>query len=198
MDELKKFTVKNFIKYGTPCFGCDKPNNFYIGYSDIGSVVLVNQNKYTVVLTDEYVEVNLHIQYAATLKIIIYHKNNKVLTNDVGKLNEFLRQRDLFLWTQCHHCGSEIRSSLLQFNCQTNNSLVIAPVTIFYEFFKIIDNKSIYYVNSAFDTKQTIAIINKEGNTLSDLKFDLPLLPKYEMKTKEYIINKLRTYILYS
>lgn len=206
MDDPKKFLVKDFIKYATPCFGCGKPNNFYLGYNNILPDVKEIQplaGQYSVIITEKYLEVHLEIKYNSMFGILIFHKNNKVITQDINKLNEFLKIRNLFLWSHCHQCSSEIRSQPLTFNFNSSYPIgsFVNPTTISYEFFKIIDRNNTYFINSTCDKDQTTILVtspSQEEALAADLSFTLPFLPKYQMKNKEYLINKIRTYILYS
>ena len=123
----KKFFVKDFVQYVTPCFGCDRANDLSFAFINKGSGELKEGGRVKAIVTDKYVQVDLHIRYSSTLTLWIFHKTNKIVTSEDVNFSNFLAKRDLFLVGHCGGCETEIMSNKLDF--QTFNK-VVGPTTI--------------------------------------------------------------------
>lgn len=221
--EHKKFFVKDFIRYATPCFGCGEPNDFDIGFREkadtsklptlmnMGTFVAASSPPYFLpesghlkpVIRNTHLEIDLSIKYKSKLRLqlLIYYKTNKILTSNNHELASYLEKRDLFLIGQCNKCQTEIVSNNLEF---LPNKQIISPVTIKSELIIIANKKQVFVVTSNFEKEETQANVyaTQESGLIkhsgSDLHFNLPLLPKYKMRSQEHLIKKLNTYVLFS
>lgn len=199
--ENKKFFVKDFIKYCSPCFACDKLMDLKFGFYEKGSeppeLDLVRAKTVSTVVTDKYVEVELSVRYRTNLKIWIFHRNNKVVTSDGVSFSNYLAERKLYLACICS-CRSSIVSNDLDF--QTFNG-VVAPTTLRYETFDIIVRNRRYWLQSNFEEQKSVGTVrtyiapNVSG---PDLVFDMKLLPKYKLGDRQKLVDKLNTYSIFS
>ena len=200
--EHKKFFVKDFIHYCSPCFVCGYTMTFKFGFNGNGQDALFPDctwaNTAMTIVTDKYTVVDLSIRYRANLKIYIYHRNNKLVTSDNVSFSDYLAKRKLFLICYCVGCDSSISSRNLDF--QTFNG-VVSPTTIRYENFLISHKNRRYQLRSDFDKQKSIGTVrtytapNVSG---PDLVFEMKLLPKYKLGNKQKLIDKLNTYALFS
>lgn len=192
---MKKFTVKDFIAYNNPCFSCGSPINFRIGSLD-----LENKSDATYLrpsVQPNFTEIDLLITYNDSLRLNIFHKTNKILTNSQQGLTKYLSTRKLFLSSTCSKCYTQIESQYLDINIDKG---YVNAVGISTERLMVSDKENLYQVNSFFMAEKTSLIVDKLDRTrpLSPLTLDLPLMPKYRFKNKEHFISKMKTYIIFS
>lgn len=192
---MKKFTVADFIAYNNPCFSCDNQINFKIGFLDLESRADVSYLRPTV--TPNYTEIDLVITYSDALKLYIFHKTNKILTNNQQGLTRYLSGHKLFLHSACDKCYTQVESQYLDFNL---NKGFVNAVGISTERLIVMDNRNIYQINSFFMADKSHLTVDRIDKTqpLSPTTMDLPLLPKYRFRDKKHFLEKMKTYILFS
>jgi len=192
---MKKFTVKDFIFYNSPCFSCGSRTHFDIGYynsdTDDASILLrplINSN---------YTEVDISITYTNALKLYIFHSNNKILTNNSQALIKYLSNHKLFLISECLNtkCACRIQSQYLVFNLEKCH---IEAVPISFENLTVTDENNIYHIESWFEGEahSKVSYTRKDTNKKTSLK--LSLLPKFSFKNKQHFITKMKTIIVFS
>ena len=194
---MRKFTVKDFIEYNGPCFSCGNQINFRIGFLDLETKADISYLK--PIVTPTSTEIDLIIKYsnAEALKLHIFHKTNKILTNSVQGLTKYLSSRKLFLSSTCDRCYTQIESQYLDINIDKG---FIAAVGISTERLMVNDGTNMYQINSFFMANKTNLVVDRLDRTkpLSPLILDLPLLPKYKFRDKEHFLHKMKTYITFS
>jgi hypothetical protein len=194
---MRKFTVKDFIAYNNPCFSCNSQINFRIGFLDLETKADISYLRPAV--TPTYTEVDLIIKYANTdaLKLYIFHKTNKILTNSQQGLTKYLSSRKLFLSSTCDKCYTQIESQYLDFNLDKG---FVSAVGISSERLMVSDGDNLYQINSFFMAEKSNLIVDKldKVRPLSPFQLDLPLIPKYRFKDKAHFIHKMKTYITFS
>jgi hypothetical protein len=200
--EEKKFFVKDFIKYCSPCFGCGDLMTFRLGYRDKGSDDLIpddlRSNTAMAIVTDEYIEVELSMRYRTNLKVWIYHRNQKVVASNQHTFNEYVAKKELYLYSRCPFvCNSRIMSKVLDF--QRYNGIV-APTSLRYEEFHISHKNKVYSIASDFVGNRSVGTLRTylASNQPSDLEWEMKLLPKYKMITQQKLIDKLDIYAVFS
>lgn len=195
---MKRFTVKDFIAYNNPCFSCSNPINFRIGFLDTDNPqAVVSYLRPTV--TGLYTEIELKIKYAhaEALKLLVFHKTNKILTNSNQGLTEYLSSHKLFLTSSCDRCYTLIESQYLDFNLEKG---YLNAVGIWIERLMVNDDANVYQINSNFlnnESELTVDRIDK-AKPLSPFRIKLSLLPKYRFKDKEHFLRKIKTYMTFS
>lgn len=192
---MRKFTVKDFIAYNNPCFSCDNQINFKIGFLDLETKADISYLRPTV--TPNYTEIDLVITYSDALKLYIFHKTNKILTNSQQGLTRYLSSHKLFLHSTCDRCYTEIESQFLDFNLDKG---FVGAVGISSERLMVSDRDNLYQVNSFFLADKSNLIVDRLDRTrpLIPLSLELPLLPKYRFKDKKHFLEKMKTYLLFS
>jgi hypothetical protein len=191
---MDKFTVKDFIKHNAPCFSCGKDIGFQIGFYDTIRKDDVGYLRPTV--TPEHTEINLKITYSDAIKLYIFHKDNKILTNNEKGLTEYLERYKLFLSSICAKCSTRIVSQNLSFNLE---KMFVEPVEIKTETLSVVNKDTTYIVDSFFDEQKSfVYIFKKDKSTKLDIKLELSLLPKSKFKDKKAFIDKMKFIILYS
>jgi len=194
---MRKFTVKDFIVYNNPCFSCNSQINFRIGFLDLETKADISYLRPVVAPT--YTEIDLIIKYANTdaLKLYIFHKTNKILTNSQQGLTKYLSSRKLFLSSTCDKCYTQIESQYLDFNIDKG---FVAAVGISSERLMVNDGTNLYQINSFFMAEKSNLIVDKldKVRPLTPFQLDLPLIPKYRFKDKAHFIQKMKTYITFS
>lgn len=196
--EHKKFFVKDFIQYVSPCFGCEKPLSLRIMYKHKKEEENIPSVSLTPVITDKHLAVDLSIKYSSQLRLWIFHKSNTFMVNDNKAFNNYIADHNLWLMAECS-CNTYYYSNDLNF--QTFNfPQTIGATTLRSEHIIIHEKDTTYVIHSDFINNKTAADIFKSvaSSRSNHLTFNLPLLPKYKIKTKQKLLDKLNTYILFS
>lgn len=89
---MKQFTVKDFITYSGPCFSCQSKINFKIGSKTQPQTTISWQPDVylTPVVTNDFIEVDLKINYNDGLSLKIFTKTNKFTTSSMKNLIKHL------------------------------------------------------------------------------------------------------------
>jgi len=192
---MKKFTVKDFIAYNSPCFSCGEKINFKFKI-EFGKEFR-QQNFLRVLVGPNSCLTNLRLNYSSTLQLEIFHETNKILTNNLPELKSYLNNNDLYLYNKCDKCFTTITSQRLEFNL---DKLFINPVELAREMLVVSNETHMYSLVSSFTDATTTAYVDllDESIPVSFVKFTLPLLPLYKIKTREKLINKIKTYLTFS
>lgn len=196
--ESKKFFIKDFIRYSAPCFGCGQLPNVRLLYREKGANGNDPWGNINVQVDDSRVEMDLSIKYRSSLKLWVFHKTNQFLANDNAALSAYIATRDMRLSVECLGCQTTHRTNNLEFQLSNNT---VKATTLLYEMLQVPLKARRYILVSDFLTETTIARVIKyddKGGYLSEIQFDLPLLPKYKLRNKQHLIDKLNTYSLFS
>lgn len=192
---MRKFTVKDFIAYNNPCFNCNNPINFKIGFSNSEPASETSYLRPTVNVL--HTEIDLLITYADAVRLYIFHKTNKIATNNPAGLEKYLSTHQLFLQSTCDTCYTQITSECLDF--QLNKGFVKAA-GIACERLMVSDKENLYQLTSLFATEKSHLVVDKvnRATPLSPFTLETPLLPKYRFKNKQHFLEKIKTYLLFS
>jgi len=192
---MKKFKVKDFIEYNSPCFGCNNHINFKVGFINTIEGVFSYLPKPNV--TPEYTEIDLLINWSSSLTLHIFHKTNKFSTNNVKNLTKYLEDHKLFLYSNCDRCYTEITSQCLNFNFENG---LISAVGLDAERLMVSDKEFSYQISSFYSTGKSNLIVDRidKVKPISPLIIELPLLPKSRFKNRQHFLNKIKTYITFS
>jgi hypothetical protein len=188
---MKSFTVKDFIAYNNPCFSCGEHIN--IRFRTVSKISYVAGLIKPLIKIDS-TTVDLVTKYRNILQLQINNKTNKILSNDIRSLKEFLFDNNIQLISNCSKCNTSITSSYLIFNF---DKWYIEPTTISLEDLIICENNKHYSIISSFMDDESIIYCAKNGGDIV-LSFKSKLLPLYTLKTKENMLNKIKTYLVFS
>lgn len=191
---MKKFTVKDFIAYNNPCFGCDEHISFKIG---IVTDDLDGSAEMRPTVKPEYTVVDLKTTYNKILQLWIFHTSNKIMCSDGKDLAQFLTTNKIFLQSRCNKCLNGIQSQYLEFNLDKG---FVKPTGVSREMFTIKDDTKMYQVTTNVAWGTTTVVVDRLDRTIptSPLVLNLPLLPLYKFKIKARLIEKIKTYITFS
>ena len=197
--EHKKFFVKDFIKYASPCFGCGQPSNIRLQFREKVNALKNNPwGSLNILVDDNQVEMDLSIKYRSLLKLWIFHKTNKFLASDDNAFALYVATYHVHLFVNCLGCQTYHQTNNLEFQLSNNT---VKATTLRAEMLQVPRKTQRYILVSDFLTEQTKATIVKyddKGGYLSQIDFDLPLLPKYKLRNQDHLIQKLQTYALFS
>lgn len=147
-------------------------------------------------ITLERTEISLKVTYSNTLQLWIFHKSNKILASDIMVLTDYLSSHRLYLTSQCDKCHTNVRTNYLEFNLVKG---YIKPVELDIENLFLIDKGNRYRILSDFREEKSEIFISKLDHSSSDpIRIKLPLLNLSRFKDRERLLNKLRTYALFS
>jgi len=197
---MKKFTVKDFIAYNNPCFSCGHQIKFQFGFMNLDTRSDASYLPKPIVNKD-YIEVDLRISYSDSLKLWIEHKTNKFFASSPSAFKDYLNNHKLFLASSCDHCMTTIESQFLEFNLQLGYNLSrVNAVGIAREHLLVNKDDKIHMISSSFiEEKSVISVTSLDRvKPLSPFIMELPLVPLYKLKTKEKMLEKINTYMIFS
>lgn len=184
---MKKFTVKDFLLYNEPSICCNTNMNLLV--LDKFHHLSTKNKTFTIFLVQQYGE------FALTLNI--NYQTNRFTTSNVSKLRDFFsssrRNNDIVFLKQCtgKDCGSYVRSKPISLDLV---NFTIGAIHLEWEHLKIIlpdKMKDYIYLDSNFHTEESyLYFLNK--------KLKIPFLPIYKIKSKEVLLNKIKTYMVFS
>ena len=155
-----------------------------------------------------YLYCNLFRRYNKSLNIKLFLKTNDLET-DIPELKKYLRFHKLYLENICYKCETAIKSEELVFDFNKN---ILKPIKIEKEILYLIEEKNKYRIRSDYLTNNS-EITSSSSGTFSDtfsfsnivnnkkseeLTFNLPLITLGKLKTREKILNKVRTCLNFS
>ena len=192
---MKKFTIKDFINFNSPCFSCNSKISVRIGVEN--SDMVFNEVYLRPTVGPSFLEVDLKITYNSHLKLIVAHKTNKFAVNDIGILEEYFKDHKIFIETECSRCYTKLESQNLEFDWA---GCFIRPVEMKREILMTSDDHNLYQIFSSFPEKTSLVVIDKisKATPISPIHFSAPLLPLYKFRDKKHLIEKLKTYALFS
>ena len=193
------FTVKDFITYNNPCFSCGKKIAFEISIYHNG----IDRGSFsyrTPIVLANYTEIDLKITYIDAVKLYIFHKDNKILSNNQSGLSKYLSDHRLSLRATCS-CHSEIASEDLDFSLTTERQYV-AAVRISFERLSVTEGDNNYHLISSFPDNKSVLTVWKTdrvtGFTNAPTTIEMPLIPKYKFRDREHFLEKMKLYTLFS
>ncbi|MFA6609038.1 MAG: hypothetical protein WCT07_03990 [Candidatus Paceibacterota bacterium] len=185
---MKKFTLKDFILYNGPCFSCGNKVAIKMVYANDNQFGGISQS-----IKNDKLIATLNIKYSFELNISISISDNKFQVTDMEKFLTYLGSRDLHMVSNCKNCQGLIYSNPLEFD----SHMFIKPFTILRELLSTTENDMSYSLMSEYSENETqINILNNNTNKM--MIMTVPLLPLYKFKTKEKLVKKLRTYVIFS
>lgn len=143
---------------------------------------LILKKNHTSIILEHKWNTNLNVDLS------INHKTNKIKTNNINGLIEYLQNHVLALKCYCQYCCTSTLSSDLSFDFK---NMFLLATTIGHEDL-ILDDKDKLYLISTSNTQSHVMVVN------SNISFELPPLFRFSIKNKQYLIDKIRTYILFS
>lgn len=196
---MKQFTVKDFIAYNAPCFSCGNEISFRVEMREADGGGTISQDTLRPTMYKEYFSIDLQIRYKRSLQLWVFYQTNKIISSDMKELEYYLHDHHLSMKSYCDRCYTSIVSDELEFNLKDS---FIKPVSLSHESIKVSTEDNMfmletYYHNSPPLTNVWISSLTKPA-TSSPAKLELPVLPLYKFKTKERLINKLKTYLTFS
>ena len=185
---MEKYTLKDFIKYSSPCFSCSSKILIQINVYDS-----INKESFILkpIFYKDFLQIDLKLTYDETLYIKFYYKNNYFITNNLRALTEYLQQFTLYMRSLCDECNSFVLTSELKFNFKSG---YIFQIFILKKNYYIKNNNLIYNLISHYDLKKSyVSVIND-----LDIKSKEIETPLIKIKNKEKLLLKIKNIILFS
>lgn len=198
---MKTFTVKDFIEYNAPCFSCGSAINFQVlnNPNDGAGTTGPTTNLRPEMRADHFA-IYLSITYKRIVQLNIYFKSNKIETSHSEEVAHYLSNNHLVFKSHCQRCYSTIESDTVEFNLQKG---FLKPIKISTERLKVADDKKMYDIHTYYhgspdpSTVVYITSLDKKATTPPG-KFNLPHFPLWKFKTKKRLLNKMKTYLVFS
>lgn len=192
---MKKFSVKDFIAYNSPCFSCDSAILVRVGVTH--KDLTASESSLRPFIQASHTEIDLRITYNSALKMAIDHKTNKFAVNDIGALTKYFEDHKLFLELSCNKCYTTITSHHLEFDLVHR---FIRAVGISQENLITSDESNMYQIHSSFIKEASLVYVTKidKATPISPIRFETPLMPLGKFKDKYHLINKLKLYATFS
>jgi len=190
---MKEFTVKDFILYNNPCFVCNEFIQLQIRVTKKSIVSFPNNLKPS--FSNNKLEINLSTKYYNILNLSIDLMSNKIISNNINELQDFLFNHELNLQSVCLSCGAYISSHFLQFDLKNG---FVKPVGIAIENFVLESNDGYcqYDIYSSFLENKSKVQIRPMHQKIIEL--DIPLFSLSKFKNKEKLLEKFKIIMLFS
>ncbi len=191
---MKRFTVKDFIAHNNPCINCNDSISIKVATleDNVDGPAFLRPT-----VSNDFTLIDLKVTYTKTLKLWIFHQNNKFIASSVDDLKLFLKTHRVYLRSHCERCYTNIESHFLDFELDKG---YIKPMGISMESVFVTDDAHRYHLHSSFATNETIIIIDRINKVtpISPMRFEVPLIPLSKFRDKEHLINKMKTYLVFS
>jgi hypothetical protein len=187
---MKKFSLKDFVNYNSPCFSCGQLINLELISKDNQTFVHLKP-----VINQHYTTITLHIGWGKNLTLAIDHRTNKFATNDMIAFKTYLTINQLFLRCKCGNCQSYCDSEYFEFQLDQG---IVRAVSISEEALVFHDQESTYYVDSFYPEEKTVISITEKETPYKGFTLTTPLMPRWKFKNKEQLLNKIRLYATFS
>lgn len=188
---MKLFTVKDFIAHNAPCFSCG-------GKITLRGTAGNGFDTLKPTIEKDHTILDLKTMYHYNLQLRINHRTNQVLSNDIGGCAEYLRQKQIYLRSQCDKCYTSFDSHFLTINI---NKGYVEPFGLSKERLHVSDEHNMYDVQSSYIDETSRIVVDRIDRTrpVSPIIInDIPIITLNKVKTKERLISKLKTYITFS
>jgi hypothetical protein len=189
---VKKFTLKDFIFYNGPCFSC--------GNKVVIKLVCEENNSFKdlpIILQDNYLEITLKLKYSSTLILKLFINDNKYQVSDFDKLTTYLNSKNIYFTSNCKKCRNVITTNFIEFDNIGFCKAITLNNEVLSVFEETEDNSKIYNLISNFKENITeVSVWDKNADGV--FRLTIPLLPLYFFKTKKKLLSKIKNYILFS
>ena len=196
---MKQFTVKDFIEYNAPCFSCGNEISFRVEMWEGDGHGTASINTLRPTMYKDYFSIDLQIRYKRSLQLWVFYQNNKIITSDMKELKYYLGDHHLSLKSYCDRCYTAVESDELEFNL---DSSFIKPISLSRESIKVTTDEHQYYVTTYYHEEPPVTFVGitnlKKPATHPRAELKLPLLPIYKLKSRDNLINKIKTYLTFS
>lgn len=193
---MEKFTIKDFIEHNNPCFICGSISKIEFfrcqtNYNFIGlKANIVGQN----------IEINISTSYYNAINLLINPKHNTWISNDIRLFEQYISLNNIIVTLECTKCKSLLKSNELIFS---HDKRMILPLTIINEMLFFEENNKSYHI-ATNDTSRifiynTLALNDKKKIAIP-FEIEVPkiTLDKIKNKGKDWLINKLNGYVVFS
>lgn len=191
---MKKFSIKDFVNYNSPCFNCGELINLRIVTGIAGEEVQLP----TPIIKGDMIGIDLKHKYQSSISLIINGKTNKFQTNNMDAFKKYVSTLPLRLTSRCNKCCTFIRSHLLSFNYQKE---FIYLTTIHNEILFLSTKDKKYCLTTISEENRSQLVLDKldeKGKIITRSNMELPPLPLYKLKNKENFIKKIGIYLTFS
>ena len=197
ISKMKTFTLKDFVAYNSPCFGCGELITFQIGVQPNDPVISFEIVYLKTNVQKDFTAIDLHIGWNDTLILNIDHKTNKFSTNNIFALTKYLKEHKLLLKCDCNKCHTYALSNYLEFNLEKK---FIKTVGLSREITIMHDNVNMYQVYSHYYDNNTVIFIDRldKATPISPIRLDTPLIMRSKFKNKDQLIQKIKIYTTFS
>jgi len=181
---MELFTVKDFIVYNNPCFSCGENIIFTFG----GAI--------NPVINGNWCAVKLVTTYSSSLTLRVELSSNKFEINgDIYQFKKYLFSNfPMRLMSRCSKCKTEIRSEAVEFDF---NKRIIKPFKISDEKLIVREPDMMYHILSVGSHSRIEITDIKKGISVLSIDVNCPL-NLARIKTRENLIKKLKTYVIFS
>lgn len=196
---MRKFTVKDFILYDSPCFSCGKPILFKLCSKTNASNnhILGDEIYHTPIISGSSLEVDVAIRYVGSVKLKIDCKTNKFNVTNAAGLTKYLADHKLFLDSYCNNCYTRVRSIPLKFNLEYG---FIYPTEVLLEYVFMNDGNNVYALHSFADINKSELVVRRidSSRTIAPSTVQLPYIPMRKYRSRRKLLDKLKMYVLFS
>lgn len=185
---ISKFSLGEFIAYGSPCFSCDCPIlvNLYIDPVDVS----VAPARLRLHIKSGQAKVDLKVSYTSVLQLSIDLKTNRISTTNTKKLATYLADKQLSLQIECNQCNSIIMSQVISFDLKNH---FVRAIEMLNESMHINYHSDFYHVYTSYVSD--VSIISGYNPLF---RLETPLMPIGKFKNRYQLLDKIRLFSTFS
>lgn len=187
---VKKFTVKDFIRYNSPCKSCEARSQLFISYYQTNEVLPPTGTVKTYVLNGRLCT-DLQTTYKNSLRLSIVPESNMYFVNNAKVFRDFVKKYTIYGHLRCSQCNTYIHTDNFEFS-QT----FLKPISINLEnvFIKFDGSNAVL---TTTDLKSQVHFIQERGKLVDSL-IELPPTPLSEFKNREELVQKMKFILTFS
>jgi hypothetical protein len=191
---MRKFTLKDFMKYGDICFECDSPMK--LKFERINLTDESRSKNVRIIKFDKNcLDLDLHLKYFDSLVMRINCSNHKFEVSDKKQFDNYQNIFQLRALTICDKCNINlVKSNYLMFD----NLGFLHPISLYRENINIpnvsYDGKIRYY-NIFTDFNKDITQIYEQ---FSQEAINIPAISLYKYKNKDKLLEKIKLLFTFS
>lgn len=197
-------TIKDFILYKKSCILCKNKLSFKIYKIQKNNINIPfsytaynNSLSYDIIST-EIISIPLKVNYLSKILVSVNIVTNKYYIDDKRDINYYINDEYIILSSECLNCKCSWMSNPISFNSKK----YIEPISISKEYLNLkIDNSKYNIIinfneNKTIINLQTIESYNIMASYLNNF-FEIKSVSITKCKTKEELINKIKTILLF-
>ena len=193
---VKKLTIKDFIRYNSPCKSCGARSQLFINYYETAEMTGVSHatpptGSVKTFILNGRICTDLQITYKHSLRLSVVPESNMYFVNNAKAFRDFIKRYTVYCQLHCPQCKSYLSSSLFEFTQTFLKPISVVLENIFIKF----DTYDI--VLGTNQIKSQVHLVQNRGTQDNSL-IKLPPTPLSDFKNREELVQKMKFLLTFS